>query len=105
MVKCGQGLQAGGLAAGARLLGVVHGCEACGGSAGVGPLTCDMARWACGDGALGRQQDLLSAQRQGRHGGSGSGSGARGGGLSDDGIFALTHHRCMETWGLQATWS
>ena len=105
MVKCGQGLQAGGLAAGARLLGVVHGCEACGGSAGVGPLTCDMARWACGDGALGRQQDLLSAQRQGRHGGSGSGSGARGGGLSDDGIFALTHHRRMETWGLQATWS
>jgi hypothetical protein len=50
-----QGLQAGGLAAGARLLGVIHGCEACGGSAGVGPLTCDMAmaRWACGDGALG----------------------------------------------------
>ena len=64
MVKCGQGLQVGGLAAGARLLGVVHGCEACAGSAGVGPLTCDMARWACGDGALGRQQDLLSARWQ-----------------------------------------
>jgi hypothetical protein len=26
--------------------------------------------------------------------------GGRGSGQSDDGIFALTHHRCMETWGL-----
>lgn len=44
-------------------------------------------------------------QHGGSGSGSGSGSGARGGELSDDGIFALTHHRCMETWGLQATWS